>query len=394
VTALRRTLVALLAVTLLGSLTAYANSLTIEAQTLTTDGDAVSVPEQGLALALAASGGVVNTARTATATLTGGTAQASGQLVFTLHTGATCAGTVVGTSTKAVTSADDDQVVSDGVTPTTTGDHSWRATYGNDPVNDDATSNCVAITVTAAAPTLTCGAAFVSPTPATATAGTAFSVRVRAQKPDAAGTTCVDDTTFAGSKTLAWSGGTTSPAPTSKAPDRPVDGAVSFTAGEATVSGWRLYFAGSNTIGVTTSGVTTSTSITVTAGASALAFSQSTVAGSSVVCRSNVAVQILENNQVFTTKVKAGQDSWSNPVTVAGSGTVNVTMTLATTPSAPNAPFNNISGTGLSINMANADKTSSGSFSAQRRNASAFTGSLTASASGFVSAVCLLEDPS
>ncbi|MEX2294384.1 MAG: hypothetical protein WD691_11405 [Acidimicrobiales bacterium] len=128
---------------------AAASSLVVTSERLTVASSSVTVPKSTVAVSQVAAGGVVNEARTSTATLTGGTATASGTVTFTLFPGGSCTGTPVspGAQDVLVTGAAGHSYVSPARTPTSAGPYSWSASYSGD-TNNLAASNCTPITVT------------------------------------------------------------------------------------------------------------------------------------------------------------------------------------------------------------------------------------------------------
>ena len=134
-------------------------------------------------------------------------------------------------------------------------------------------SNTLTVTqgVLSGSTTVTVGRASVNflvvPSTSTPTAGVTFSVTVTA-----ADTYGNIDTTYAGAKTLSWSGGVTSPG--GNAPSYPAN-PITFTSGVVTGS-VKLYAAGSNTLTVTQSALSGSTTVTVGRGASAFTVTPST----------------------------------------------------------------------------------------------------------------------
>ncbi|HEX2039732.1 MAG TPA: fibronectin type III domain-containing protein [Acidimicrobiales bacterium] len=191
----------------------------------------------------------------------------------------------------------------------------------------------------------------------TKTAGTAFSVRLTART----GTTA--DTSYAGNKTIAFSGPAASPGGT--APTYPAT--VTFTAGVGTAS-VTLAKAESATLAATEGSRTGTVSVTVEAAApAALAFTSSSPS-----CASGSVV--VPESSTFDSKVSR-LDSYGNPAAPASSVTVTVASTLSVT------------GSPLTI-AANASE-SSGSVSVARPGSNSGT-DVTASASGLTSATCKL----
>ncbi len=150
-----RLAVVLLGITVVaGSTVAFAGSLGVASQHLTTAGTSVSVPKSVVTVTQVAAGGAPNAPRTTTATLSGGTPAAAGSLTFALRSGGTCAGTLVGTAeTVTVNGASGQSYTSAARTPTTAGTYSWLASYSGDANNDQA-SSCTVITVAAITPQL------------------------------------------------------------------------------------------------------------------------------------------------------------------------------------------------------------------------------------------------
>src|SRR5438477_275533 len=98
----------------------------------------------------------------------------------------------------------------------------------------------------------------VSPSTSTPTAGTSFTLTVPAI--DQYGATL---TSYSGTKNVAWSGLSTSPAPASHAPSYPTT-SVAFTSGvNTTTLTSTAYATGSNTLTMTESGKSGSASLTV-----------------------------------------------------------------------------------------------------------------------------------
>src|SRR5438309_1345946 len=103
----------------------------------------------------------------------------------------------------------------------------------------------------------------VSPSTSTPTAGTSFTLTVTAI--DQYGATL---TSYSGTKTVAWSGLSTSPAPASHAPSYPTT-SVAFTSGvNTTTLTSTAYAAGSSTLTATESGKSGSSRLTESGGAS------------------------------------------------------------------------------------------------------------------------------
>ncbi|HVT78800.1 MAG TPA: fibronectin type III domain-containing protein [Acidimicrobiales bacterium] len=146
------------------------------------------------------------------------------------------------------------------------------------------------------------------------TAGSAITVQtVRAMN----GATV--DTTFAGSRTITWSGLPTSPAPASRAPSYPTTSAT-FTAGVATLnSGFTAYASGSNSLVATDAAVpaiTGSTTISLaSAAASRLVVSAASTAtaGAAVTGITLTARDAYDNTA--TTYATSQTITWSGPAT-------------------------------------------------------------------------------
>jgi hypothetical protein len=148
---LRKVLVVLAVITLAGSGIGFAASLDVQTQKIAVAGSAVNVPKQGVSVTQVAAGGAVNTARTTTATVSGGTASTTADLTFTLYgPGTGCTGTTVGNpQTIASTGADGDAYTSAARTPTVAGTYWWHVSFAGDATNN-AASSCVSIAVTSA----------------------------------------------------------------------------------------------------------------------------------------------------------------------------------------------------------------------------------------------------
>lgn len=217
---------------------------------------------------------------------------------------------------------------------------------------------------------------FAVAAPATATAGTAFNVTVTAES---GGST---DTSYTGSKTIVFTGPANSPS--GAAPTYPAT--VNFVAGVGTAN---VTLTKAETVALTaTEGSRTGQdSIAVAAGNPRLAFASTSVDGTSVTCSPTTATDAGGNNDVFRTKVSAlPLDAFDNPVTLPASGSISVALTL--NPGAT-AAFDTIAGTPLSVPFPGA--TSTTDYTMQRSSNAAFTGTLTASVSGYVSTVCALD---
>lgn len=148
----------------------------------------------------------------------------------------------------------------------------------------------------------------------TVTAGTAFGVRVTARKWN--GTAVVTDTTYAGTKTVAWSG--LSASPNGNIPVYPAT-SVAFTAGASTTAlNVTTYAAGAATLAVAEGPRSGGATFTVAPAGAVLRFTSATPS-----CASG-SISISASGGTFGAKVSRDTDAYGN--TVALSGTPAITL--------------------------------------------------------------------
>jgi hypothetical protein len=200
----------------------------------------------------------------------------------------------------------------------------------------------------------------------TQTAGTAFGIKVTAQK--WSNGSLVTDTAYTGSggsaKTFAWSGLPTSPDGT--APAYPAT-SVSFSSGVSTTAlNVTAYDAGANTLTATEGARTGSASFTVNAAGAALRFN-----GTSSACGSTTAITTL------TGKISRDLDDYGNTATFSGAPTVAL------------GPTNKGSFNPTSVSFANNGAKDTGTFTYTASGSGNVT--LTATATGYVTGTCAVK---
>lgn len=206
----------------------------------------------------------------------------------------------------------------------------------------------------------------------TLTAGTPVTLRVTAQRWSAG--SLVTDTTYAGTKTLAWGGLTASPDGT--AATYPAT-SVAFTSGASTTTlSLTAVDAGAATLTVTEGARTGSASFTVDAGTPALRFTNGTPS-----CDTG-SVSISQTG-TFVAFVSRDRDAYGNTVSTSGTPTVTV--------SAPGNAKGSVTSGGTLTFATNGAKETSGAatYTAAGKDTNGVT--VTASAPGYVSGTCSVK---
>ena len=227
-----RSLIGGVGLILCSALMGFAASVTVNSQGITTPKANLSVPKASPSVSTVAStSGIVGVASiTDTATLTGGTANAGGQLTFKLWGPAaspTCTTQVGSSSVISVSGAVNNGYTSGSFTPTTAGTYYWTVSY-----TGDANNNAISQT--------TCGAAgesviIAKATPTVTTSATPAAVTVGGSVDDQA--TISNGSSPTGSITWNLYGST----------DTNCTGTVLFTSSAQTVSGNSTYTSSSFT---------------------------------------------------------------------------------------------------------------------------------------------------
>lgn len=203
-----------------------------------------------------------------------------------------------------------------------------------------------------------------------ATAGTAFALRVTAKR--WSGGALVADTSYAGTKTLVWSGLATSPG--GMAPAYPAT-SVAFASGASTTTlNVTAYAAGTATLTATEGARSGSATFVVSAAAAALRYTSATPS-----CASG-NVTISASGGTFIAKVSRDKDAYGNTATLSGTPTVAL--------SAAPASKGTFSTTSLTFASGAGETSASFTWTASGSNPSVV---VTAAAAGMASATCTLR---